>query len=60
MLLNATCYKQILHSTGADVDARNVDEQTPLHLACMSGHLETAKWLVENGADLHARDNFQR
>ena len=45
---------------GAQIDATNVDDQTPLHLACMSGHLETAKWLVANGADLHARDNFQR
>ena len=45
---------------GADVDARNVDDQTPLHLACMSGHLETAKWLVANRADIHARDLFQR
>ena len=45
---------------GADIDARNVDDQTPLHLSCMSGHLETAKWLVDNNADLQAMDNFQR
>ena len=45
---------------GAEIDAINVDDQTPLHLACMSGHLEMAKWLVTNNANLLAKDNFQR
>lgn len=29
-----------------DVNARDMNDQTPLHLACMSGHFEAAKTLL--------------
>ena len=29
---------------------------TPLHLACMGGHLTVVEYLVEKGADTNARD----
>ena len=29
-----------------DVNARDMNDQTPLHLACMSGHYEAAKTLL--------------
>jgi ankyrin repeat protein len=30
---------------------------TPLMLACQEGHLEVATVLIENGADLNAKDD---
>ena len=45
---------------GADVDARDEDESTPLHDACYSGHMELAMALVDRGADVDARDGAQR
>jgi ankyrin repeat protein len=30
---------------------------TPLIAACNYGNMEIAKWLIETGADIHARDN---
>ena len=41
---------------GAAIDARNSDQNTPLHEACHNGHLEVAMALIEKGADVYARD----
>ena len=45
---------------GADVDARDVDQMTPLHYACRNGHMELAMALVDRGADVDAGDEDQR
>lgn len=39
---------------GADVNSPNADGFTPLHLAAMFGRTETARALLDSGADLHA------
>lgn len=39
---------------GAKVDARNVDNQTPLHLACLSQCVETVELLIKHRADVNA------
>eukprot|EP00744_Colponema_vietnamica_P011715 GILI01016465.1.p1 GENE.GILI01016465.1~~GILI01016465.1.p1 ORF type:complete len:285 (-),score=40.61 GILI01016465.1:75-929(-) len=39
-----------------DVNHRDFDEHTPLHIACIFGHAEAAEVLIERGADLHAED----
>lgn len=44
----------LLH--GADIDARNQGEQTPLHHACEEAPVESAAYLVARGANVHARD----
>ena len=36
---------------GADIDARDDDQRTPLHVACDNGHTEVAMALMERGAD---------
>ncbi len=33
------------------------NDATPLHLASNNGHLETVKYLVENGAEIEGRQN---
>lgn len=39
-----------------DLNARNYDGQTPVHLAAERGHLDILELLVNNGADINARD----
>ncbi|CDI86295.1 ankyrin repeat-containing protein, conserved, putative [Eimeria praecox] len=41
-------------AAGAEVEALNIEGATPLHLACVSGALDTVKLLVERGADINA------
>ena len=50
----------LLASYHADLHAVNDYGQTPLHMAVMSGFIETALRLLELGADIDARDGFGR
>lgn len=45
----------LIVSVASEIDARNSDGMTPLHLALRSNHLLTARFLVAHGAD----DSFQ-
>ena len=51
---------KILLDAGADVNARDSLEQTPLHKIATSKHLGIAKLLIRAGADVEARDATQR
>jgi len=42
---------------GLDVEARDQDGRSALHLAVLCFHAEIARWLLENGANVNARDN---
>ncbi|GAA6077549.1 unconventional myosin-XVI-like, partial [Tachysurus ichikawai] len=46
-----------LVSSGANVNQRNEDGVTLLHIACASGYREVVDLLLENGADVQATDN---
>jgi ankyrin repeat protein len=46
-------YKVILPSSSA-IDARDMNENTPLHLAAAYGSYDVARGLLENGADVNA------
>lgn len=39
---------------GANINAVNVDGQTPLHLACLAQAVDTVEILIERGADVNA------
>jgi ankyrin repeat protein len=43
-----------IDDSDADVGARTVNDDTPLHLAALRGHEETAKLLLRKGADCSA------
>ncbi|HEV3083499.1 MAG TPA: ankyrin repeat domain-containing protein, partial [Gemmataceae bacterium] len=44
---------------GADPNARNDRQRTPLHRAADNGHADLARLLIEKGADANARDKWQ-
>ena len=42
-----------------DVDTRDVNKSTPLHLASWEGHTEVARLLIDRGANITARDKHK-
>lgn len=44
---------------GADVNAQDCEQQTPLHWAVGKGHADVARLLIELGADINAKDAQQ-
>jgi len=53
---NIEAVKQHL-AAGTDVNAKNRDGVTPLHLAALEGHKEIAELLIAADADVNAKDN---
>lgn len=47
---------RLLKEENVDANARDKIGRTPLHWAAQSGHTDTAKFLIECGADVNARD----
>jgi len=54
---DAQALKQLLDQ-GADVNAKDADENTALHLATKQGHQDIMRLLVEHGADVNAQNDF--
>ncbi|KAJ1484785.1 ankyrin repeat protein, partial [Baffinella frigidus] len=48
---------RLLIKRGADLNARNTQGWTPLHVACREGNEVLALLLVQNGADVSAETN---
>jgi len=49
---------ELLIRSKADVNARNKDEATPLHIAAAEGHADVADLLVKHGADVNAKNKY--
>jgi ankyrin repeat protein len=49
---------ELLIELGADVEARDKDGQTPLHVASQAGPLDIARMLIEHGAEVSAQDKI--
>ena len=48
---------QVLLANGANIEAKpNRNKQTPLFLAANGDHLEVVKFLIDNGAQINAKD----
>ena len=41
-----------------NVDVRDSDGQTPLHVASRNAHVEAARMIIRQGTDINARDNY--
>jgi ankyrin repeat protein len=50
----------MLAEAGADVNARQQAGYVPLHAAALNGDVETARVLIEHGADRGARADNQQ
>ena len=46
-----------LLAIGADVNAKDEDDRTPLHYAALRGHMDVAEFLLANNADVNAKDD---
>ncbi|MFT6105855.1 MAG: ankyrin repeat protein [Rickettsiales bacterium] len=52
---------QFFFAKGVDINGYNKTESlSSLHLAAKSGNIEVGKWLIENGASVHATDKFRQ
>ena len=47
---------ELLLAVGADVDSRNHEGMTPLHLAARDGHAHLVQLLIDHGANLSTAD----
>jgi ankyrin len=57
---NAVEIARLLLEYGADIEARDMAEATPLLIASMQGVGEVAELLIDKGADVGAHDHFER
>ena len=48
---------ELLIKSGADLNVRDSDDWTALHIASRDNHKELAELLIKNGADLNVRDS---
>ena len=56
-VMGQTAAAELLLQHGADVNGRNRDNNTALHLAMFLGRAETAELLLKTGADVNARND---
>jgi ankyrin repeat protein len=49
----------MLIKLGANVNVVNKNN-TPLMMACVFGHEKIARWLIDNGANIHQKDDVGR
>lgn len=52
--------KQLLEKDNELVKLRDINNDTPLHLACRAAHKEIVELLILNGADVNAKNDYGR
>lgn len=48
----------LVEEGGAQVNAKNAVERTPLHFAAQSGRADIGTYLIKHGADLNMQDSL--
>jgi ankyrin repeat protein len=48
------------YNRGGNINARHLWNNTPLHYAAKKGHANIVRFLLEKGADIHARNRKGR
>ena len=56
-MMGQTAAAELLLEHGADINGRNRDDNTALHLAVFLGRAETLELLLKNGADVNAKND---
>ena len=56
-MMGQTEAAELLLQQGADINGKNRDGNTALHLAVFLGHAETAELLLKSGADVNAKND---
>jgi ankyrin repeat protein len=51
---------EYLISRGASLNSENVEKNTPLHWACLNGHVEVVKKLIMAGANVSVLNSHER
>ncbi|XP_046402183.1 L-asparaginase-like isoform X2 [Ischnura elegans] len=54
---NPNRIEQLL-SSGADLSQPNVDQRTPLHIACCEGKTSLVEFMLQKGASVHTKDRY--
>ena len=54
---DGVCVAQLLVERGADVNTRDEDHETPLHLASRKAEIDLVRMLLDNGANVNAINN---
>ena len=49
---------KLLIAKGTDINLKNNDAETPLHIAISCDQQEVARWLIENKADISIKNKF--
>ena len=47
---------ELLIENGAEVDAKNIHDDTPFHVASENGHMSIMKFLINKGAESTEED----
>lgn len=51
--------KALIVTKGIDVNIKDKNKKTPLHLALMNGHADVVESLVRNGANVNIKDDYR-
>ena len=47
-----------LYIKGLNINDKDYDKRTPMHLAAQAGHIEIVQYLIEKGANVNAKDRW--
>ena len=54
------CYlpivQYLIEQQNVDINIKGFKEKTPLHYACLNGHIPIAEYLISKGANIEAKD----